>query len=201
MSRLRRLVIEKYADHYSRVNIPTHSTTLPTKILRGMQANYGDLIRSLPPGSQVLDLGCGVGFLLFWLSQQPGIIPIGVDSSITQVKVARENVPGVEIISEDGLEYLRKNTGRFKGIFCIDLLEHIPGDDLCLEWVEAARDALQPGGFFYCRCPNAANLTGNYSRYMDLTHERIFAGGFRATRLSGYPPSRCFSKRSYPLGG
>ena len=74
----------------------------------------------------------------------------------------------------DGLEYLRSNRDSFDGIFCTDVLEHIPGTANCIEWVQAAHNALRPGGFFVCRCPNAANLTAGFSRYIDLTHERSF---------------------------
>ena len=103
-----------------------------------------------------------------------GVTPVGVDASPTQLEIARRAFPDLEITCSDGLEYLRANPESFDGIFCTDVLEHVPGTVNCIEWVQAARAALRPGGFFVCRCPNGANLTAGFSRYIDLTHERSF---------------------------
>ena len=174
MSRLRRILAERYAEHYARVNYSVDPREVKRRLLKGMQRTYGRLVASLSAGSRVLDLGCGTGILLYWLSKRPGVVPAGVDNSPSQVELARSVLPGVDIHCADGLDYLRKNPDGFSGIFCTDVLEHIPSRDLCLEWVEAARAALRPGGFFFWRVPNAANLTAAYSRHMDLSHERIF---------------------------
>jgi SAM-dependent methyltransferase len=158
--------------------------------LRALRRTFGPLTAPLPTGSRVLDLGCGTGCLLNWLARQGNIVPVGVDSSRKQVAAARTAMPEVEIHCEDGLAYLHNHPATFAGIFCFDVLEHIVGDDLLLEWVERARDGLLPGGFFCCRVPNAANLFGGYSRYVDITHERGFTSAsafqlFRAAGLSG----------------
>ena len=174
MSRLRDLLIEQYAHHYSRVNISVDPNRDRGRTWRDMKLMYGPLVESLSPGNAVLDLGCGTGILLDWLSSHPSITAIGVDSSPSQAESVRRMLPDVNISCQDGLEYLRDHSRSFAGIFCLDVLEHLHEDDACLDWVEAARLALVPGGFFVCRTPNAANLTGAYSRYMDLTHERVF---------------------------
>ncbi len=176
MSELRRRATESYLRHYQRVNTRrgVEPQTFRSGYAEGMQLMLGDLLASLEPGSRVLDLGCGTGIFLHWLSRQSHIIPVGVDSSSSQVEVVWKGLPNVEIYCQDGLECLRENPDTFGAIFCIDTLEHLPELDLCLEWVEAACSALLPGGFFYCRVPNAANLAASYSRYMDITHARIF---------------------------
>lgn len=193
MSRLYDTLIEKYAEHYKRINVDVESAKLPVKSFKNMQLMYGDLISQVPRQSKILDVGCGTGLLLSWLAAQKDIVPIGIDSSITQIAIARSRLPEIEILCGDGLDYLRQNPATFAGIFCTDVLEHIPGEDMCLTWVEAAHMALQPGGFFFCRVPNAANLTGTYSRYIDLTHQRSFtstsllqllqAGGLQHCRI------------------
>ena len=192
MSRIRRVLTDRYADHYARVNAELNPESYVGRSVKDMELMYGSLISSLPAGSKVLDLGCGTGLLLHWLSQQPGIIPVGVDSSISQVEHAKQTLPDVDIFREDGLKYLQTHPDTFAGIFCLDVLEHIPEEDL-LEWVETARSALQAGGFLFCRAPNAANLAGNYGRYIDLTHQRSFTSasmvqlfetaGFRKCRI------------------
>lgn len=173
MSRLHDKLIEHYAEHYARVNVEIDPSQREDHF-SSLKATYGDLVRSLPAGSRLLDLGCGTGLALRWFARQPGIAAMGVDSSPSQVAVAHRALPDVDVVCEDGLSFLRRHPNTFNAIFCFDVLEHIPGDDLCLEWVEAARAALVGGGFFVCRMPNAANLTGAYGRYIDLTHQRAF---------------------------
>ena len=202
MSRIRSVLIDRYTEHYARVNAELNPESHLERNSKDMELLYGSLISSLPTGSRVLDLGCGTGLLLHWLSQQPTIIPVGVDSSISQVARAKQTLPNVDISLGDGLEYLQKHPQTFAGIFCLDVLEHLPEEDL-LGWVEAARSALQAGGFFFCRAPNAANLAGNYGRYIDLTHQRSFTSasmvqlfetaGFRKCRIVPIRSARIMS--------
>jgi 2-polyprenyl-3-methyl-5-hydroxy-6-metoxy-1,4-benzoquinol methylase len=176
MSRLHDILIRRYSEHFERVNAGTGTDPRNFSPLaaREMELMYGALLSSLPDGSRVLDLGCGTGFLLRWLARQERITAVGVDQSESQVEILRRTLPGVEVALEDGLAYLRAHPATFGGIFCLDVLEHIAGDDGLLQWVEAAAAALQERGFFFCRMPNAANLASGYGRYMDLTHQRSF---------------------------
>ena len=173
MSRLREKLIDQYADHYARVNADINPTLMRPRTFDMYQRTFGPALAGLPQGARVLDAGCGTGFLLYWLSKQPGLVPVGADSSASQIEVLRRHLPSVEVHCADGLEFMRQHRGEYHAIFCTDLLEHIPGDGL-LDWVETAREALAPGGVFVCRVPNAAHLTAAHTMYLDLTHERCF---------------------------
>ncbi len=201
MSRLRRMALENYDEHYARVNaggIPSG----PGRP-RALELMYGDLINGLPEGSRVLDLGCGSGAFLQWLASHAGIRAVGVDVCENQVAYARRQVPEAEVLCVEGLEYLRQSPGPFGGIFCIDMLEHLPDLDDCLECVEEAWKALEPGGFFCCRTPNAASLLGSYGRYMDLTHERVFTSTslLQLMHLGGFTEAKVLSFRAPHLSG
>jgi 2-polyprenyl-3-methyl-5-hydroxy-6-metoxy-1,4-benzoquinol methylase len=174
MSQLREQLVTDYAEHFSRLNATLDVRRMSPSDFRMHDLTFGPVLNAVPRPAKILDLGCGVGFLLNWLSRQPGVTPVGVDASPTQLEIARKAFPDLDITLSDGLEYLRSHPDSFDGIFCTDVLEHIPGTDNCIEWVRTARLALRPGGFFACRGPNAANLTGGFSRYIDLTHERSF---------------------------
>lgn len=199
MSSLHDNLIENYAEHYAQVN---NDNIDPTKIdpymLNNMESTYGCLLSSLPEGSKILDLGCGTGFLLKWLSMHPKIVPVGVDGSPTQVAIAQDKLSDIDIICADGLEFLRSYQSTFAGIFCIDVLEHMIDDDTCLEWVQAAKDSLIPGGFFCCRTPNAASMISTYCRYMDMTHKRSFSSHsmLQLLRAAGLKDNRILPVRS-----
>lgn len=178
MSRFSDKLLYSYAAHYQRGNAyGVDPRAVPDRLRRMNEATFGRFIdRRLAPGAAVLDLGCGTGLLLGWLSSRPGLRLFGVDASESQVAIAKTCLPHVSVECNDGLRYLEAREGSFDAIFCLDVLEHLDSDVL-LDWVEAARRALRPAGFLLCRGPNAANLTAPYARYMDLTHHRCFTYG------------------------
>ena len=146
MSELRRRLVSSYAIHYQRLNSDLQSAGLDSRSMGYMEATYGPLIRALSEESVVLDLGCGTGALLEWLRTKPHVIPVGVDASESQIAVVRKRMPEVAVELSDGLEFLEKQPNRFAGIFCTDVLEHIPGDDGLLGWVEPRRGLSNPEG-------------------------------------------------------
>ncbi len=175
MSRVNDKLIKHYYSHYARINTKDiNAVVVSSRDSQNLKLMYESLLRSVPDDGTVLDLGCGTGNLLAWLVNQHNFRIMGVDASASQIEVARQNLPNVPLICADGLEFLRNRHNEFSGIICNDVLEHLPNLELCVDWLEAAYEALCPGGFFFCRVPNASNLFGNYSRYMDLTHERCF---------------------------
>lgn len=203
MIKLRDQLIENYADHYTRVNDHIDPRRLAPSRARHMKLMYHEFVSRLPQGSRVLDLGCGSGMLVSWLSAYPNLEPEGVDESVSQIRVARQALPNTRIACRDGLQFLREHPETFHGIFCTDVLEHIPGKDRCFEWVASARAALVPGGFFLCRMPNAASLLGSYSRYRDLTHECSFTSTsvLQLLESAGLDNCRIVPIRVASLGG
>ncbi len=174
MNRLQERCVKAYSEHYTRMNPSIDPREQSARSLKCMDRTYGEYTNSLAPNSKVLDLGCGTGFLLHWLSSRPNVVPVGVDASPGQIDVAQSALPEIETHCDDGLAFLKSHPASFAGVFCSDVLEHVPSEDLLLEWMEAVRASLLPGGFFCIRVPNAANLFGCYSRYMDMTHARVF---------------------------
>lgn len=192
MSRLREQLFETYNAHYQRVNKHRMNQTVPAKVRRGIERTLGPVLAGLAPGARVLDLGCGTGALLWCLKRMGDFELVGVDVSPEQIDVARQWLPTAELVCADGISYLKEHPGAFDAILSTDVIEHLP-DDVLLDFMESAYAALRPNGLLCCRTPNAANLTGTYSRYMDLTHIRSFTdsslrqlydvGGFEDCRL------------------
>jgi len=73
-------------------------------------------ISMLPPGSRVLDVGCGTGIPVSEMLSEAGLQVVGCDISPRMIEFAQERVKGSFIVS-DMLEY--KPEGKFAGVFII----------------------------------------------------------------------------------
>lgn len=174
MGTLHEAAIRDYTDHFAHMNATLDATRAAERTYRNMELMYGSLMERLHPGQAVVDLGCGVGFSLYWLARRPALRIIGVDASERQLELARRAVPQAELLRADVLDYLRDKRSAFGALICMDVLEHLETDDQCFQLLESAHRALQPGGFLICRVPNAANVLGTFHRHIDITHHRIF---------------------------
>jgi 2-polyprenyl-3-methyl-5-hydroxy-6-metoxy-1,4-benzoquinol methylase len=173
MDRLRYILTQHYLEHYRHTNPTVDPRRLTPGQRRSWQRAWNRVLERAPAEGPIADIGCGTGFLIGWLVQQQSRPVIGVDLAPSQLEVARQAIPEVEIHCGDGLAFLRANPRRFSVIFCTDVIEHLENDEL-VDWVHAVHEALVPGGAWCCRTPNAANLFAAYSRDVDLTHVRLF---------------------------
>lgn len=180
--RLNKVLIDNYHQHYAKVNRAFDAEHLRW-YARYAEANLGHLIRGMPAeGGKVLDLGCGAGLLLSWLTTFPTITAVGLDGSPGQLAEAKKLSPSAELHDADALTFLRERPQTFRGIVCSDFIEHLP-DGMLFDVICAAHEALLPGGFLWVRVPNAACLLGTYTRYMNLTHYQSFTSASLAELL------------------
>jgi len=143
------------------------------------EASMREPLSALPSSSRILDIGCGVGFLLFWLERSNGdrFQLTGVDVSPAQLSLARKYLPNrVMLIEQDAANFLGNKQRAFDAVFCTDILEHVESDNELLELMELIKNSLEPSGMVICQVPNMANLTSLQLRYIDLTHTRGFTG-------------------------
>jgi O-antigen chain-terminating methyltransferase len=117
---------------------------------------------------QVLDLGCGRGEFLELLQEEE--IPVrGIDLSAECVALCRAK--GLDAEVADLFSYLDALTdGALDGIFCAQVIEHLPPASLP-EMLRLAAAKLAPGGLLAVETPNPeclAILTSHF--YLDPTH-------------------------------
>ncbi len=128
----------------------------------------------LPEDKQavILDIGCGRGRLLRFLSEQGYTHVTGLDVSPEQVRRAQKLHP--DVIQADALEYLNENKGRFDCIIAIDIIEHFRKDEV-MGFLDVCHQALRPEGRLIIQTPNANSPWGLPVRYGDFTHEICFS--------------------------
>ena len=163
--------------------------------IRRRQTEYLDLFRSGP----VLDVGCGRGEFLE-LCREAGIEARGIDTDAGMVARCRE--AGLAVEPADALGHLAGlPDDTLGGIFCAQVIEHLPADAL-VALVRLAHAKLRPGGRLLCETPNPACLTVfSGAFYVDLTHIKpihpeaarflLEAAGFRDVEIrpvNPYPP-------------
>ena len=120
----------------------------------------------------------------------------GVDISPEQVSLARPDEAG-RIRLGDYRDVLRGHPGRYAAVAAMDFLEHLTKDE-ALQTFDHVIEALQPGGVFVARVPNAVSPLGGHIQYGDFTHETLFtkssirqlaaAAGFDAVTALPCPP-------------
>ena len=130
---------------------------------------YVDLLPG-PVQGEVLDIGCGWGYLLEALGQR-GMACHGIDISAEQVAAARAGGVGAEHVP-DTLAWLREQMAggrRWAAIFLLDVIEHLAPEQQ-IELVALLAQALVPGGRLVLRNPNPDSVVGLRMMYIDFTH-------------------------------
>src|SRR5258708_24035038 len=117
MSTLHDAAIRQYTEQYGRVNpAGLDATKVAPRTYRNMELMYGSGVDRLTPGSVVVDIGCGAGFFLRWLSKRPGLRLLGVDACEGQADCARRAAPQAEIVVQDALTFLENKSSVFGGV-------------------------------------------------------------------------------------
>jgi O-antigen chain-terminating methyltransferase len=115
----------------------------------------------------VLDIGCGRGEFLE-LMREIGVPARGIELSPESVAMCRAK--GIEVEQADLFEYLPGR--KFDGIFCAQVVEHLPPERIP-EFVRLAATALERDGILVVETPNPECLAIFASHfYIDPTHTR-----------------------------
>lgn len=181
-----------YFEHYARVN------DLSPEGRASYWPMYDRLLSAVLPldkSAPILDVGCGAGLLLEWLSKQKGYsCAVGIDIDPGQVRFAKELGVNAELVT-DASEWLSQQRS-FDLVVMSDVLEHAPSPmDMAL--LSDIRSHVSPSGVLYLKVPNAnSSFAGRY-RYIDSTHQRSYTedslthdlscAGFDRIRVSAEP--------------
>ncbi|KAJ7722562.1 S-adenosyl-L-methionine-dependent methyltransferase [Mycena maculata] len=108
--------------------------------------NYiADLVKKLPAGANVLELGCGAGVPATQVLIEHGLNVTGNDISAAQIALAREHVPKARLIQGDmlTLDFAPRSFDAVLGFYSIF---HLLKEEQAL-MIENIRGWLKPGGW------------------------------------------------------
>lgn len=122
--------------------------------------------RTLPPGTEILDLGCGHGYPVSQALSDEGFVIYGVDASATLITAFRERFPQAhtECAAVEDSEFFWRT---FNAVVAWGLMFLLPPDTQTTLIGKVAK-ALNPGGKFLFTFPHEAatwsdSLTGRIS--------------------------------------
>jgi SAM-dependent methyltransferase/glycosyltransferase involved in cell wall biosynthesis len=118
-----------------------------------------DQIRQLPPGSCVLEYGCGPGHVIAPLAKEfPHITFVGFDHSAAALDVVRAGILEHKI---DNLIVRDGPFAQFDAVLCTEVLEHVTEPWEMLERIESY---VKPGGKVIVTCPRGPWEPKSYQR-------------------------------------
>jgi SAM-dependent methyltransferase len=139
--------------------------------------------RGVAKAGSVLDLGCGDGTTMHWLSPFAGRL-YGSDYNAVRLARARKRFPEANLFLANILDYPAEDNS-FDVVFFNHVIEHIPDDERAL--AEAYR-ILAPGGFMILGTPNEGSWWWQlaYKRAPDILastdHVHFYTGETIAAR-------------------
>jgi len=102
-------------------------------------------LKDIRPGSEVLDVGCGIGFWVHQLCAQ-GAAVTACDLTARAVELTRQRIGLFNLqaeVSEGNAEALPYETGRFDHVNCQGVIHHTPDTEACIAEFQRV---LRPGG-------------------------------------------------------
>jgi SAM-dependent methyltransferase len=103
-------------------------------------------------GKDVLDLGCGGGFMAHAFARL-GARAAGIDISQNSIDYARKHFPRCDFYCES-LATFRARGRKFDFVFSSEVIEHLPGP---AEFMETVAAVTRPGGYVYVSAPDAGH--------------------------------------------
>jgi 2-polyprenyl-3-methyl-5-hydroxy-6-metoxy-1,4-benzoquinol methylase len=136
-----------------------------------------EILGSLPPGSRVLDAGCGCGNVSMPFTGRHEIY--GVDAQPEAIEYCLKNCRGTYYVSE--LEKLPFAEGFFDCILCMDTIEHLEKPEISLA---EFRRTLKKGGLCVVATINYGNILWPL---LENTWHRFFGGACKPYKKSVHP--------------
>ena len=158
------------------------------------QKYYSTLLPYLPQDRNisVVDVGCGYGNFLYFLSQEGYQQYHGIDFDSNQVELAKKL--GLNANTGDWKEVCE--TKQLGLITALDFLEHLSKEEM-IPFLESCCKALNFDGKLVLRVPNAAGFFSATDYFNDLTHEWAFtpASIEALLGLCGFKDINCLNDR------
>ena len=150
----------------------------PDDIERGYSTFYrfyrNNYLKYLPGNTdaKILVISCGPGYFMNLLKKHGYTNILGIDSTATQVKLAREHGHNCEVA--EAFPYLEAQVEEYDLIFCEQELNHLTKEEI-MEFMDLCMNSMKPGGILVTHALNGANpVTGAEALAQNFDHYNTF---------------------------
>ncbi len=171
-------LLKHYFNSYYKNHLPKSESEW-SKVLDTININMSKYFNVLEKDANILDAGCGVGYLEQYLIKDGFKNIHAIDISQEQIEIAKKlmnengiNYEGkVKFRNTDIFEELNQTNIKYDIISLIDVLEHFKKYE-AFEILELAYTALKKSGTILIRVPNMEDpIHASPNFYLDFTHE------------------------------
>lgn len=157
-----------YSYHYAQYDLDYENNSYHYEMV------IREIEEHLQKEDQILDVGCTNGKLVYSLNKLDYKNVLGIDLNMSHdlVKIGIKKGLNLKVVKSLNL-FLNNNKNKFKVIFLIDVLEHIPINGQ-IELLELIRESLKQNGILIIQVPNANSIISSRMRYIDWTHKLSF---------------------------
>lgn len=153
-------------------------------------------LRSLQPGSRVLEVGCGLGTFV-QAALRAGLDIRGIERSPRAVQVAKSRGLPVEVATLESIA--EAAPASFDAICAFQVLEHVTDP---LQFAALCKHALRPGGLLIIGVPNADGYLRHFDGVMDMPPHHMLRWNSSSLRgLGGLADLALVTLCEEPLAG
>ncbi|MBK6750918.1 MAG: class I SAM-dependent methyltransferase [Pyrinomonadaceae bacterium] len=165
-----------------------------------LAVNYSDLL----PGdrsARILDIGCGSGRFLEYLSGLGFTQLTGVDIDEGSIAGVREKLGIRAEVINDVAGFLNEESEKYELIIAKDVIYYFSNETL-IPYLKAIRTGLSPGGILIVEVFNGAPMTGSYIKNKDYPINFVFTEHSLRSALqdAGFQVDKLFGTRSIRKG-
>lgn len=166
----RKTFYDSYVSTFKTEHLDTDPRVRKDALL-GIKHRFGPIFKDCKHDLSILEIGCGPGYLMEYLTNFGFKDVVGIDLSEEQINVARSR--GLNAKNADAIDYLSEITNKYDIIIAIDFIEHLHREEI-LELFRYVQLALRTDGMIVIQTPNGEGLFPQHVIYGDLTHSTIF---------------------------
>ncbi len=170
MKDIRKQLYDQYVSKFKTVQLQRDERRLK-EYWSWCRFKYFPVLKHLNPQDPILELGCGPGYILEFLTNQGFKNVEGIDVSQEQIRLAHSR--GLHAKVADAFQFLSAKKQRYSAIVALDFVEHFTKQEL-LKLFPLIFRALRKGGVLLLQTPNGQGLFPGQVIYGDLTHQTIF---------------------------
>ena len=141
----------RYAEYAHEIKKQTH----PLKYLESQEECYWAIAEALRKSArsaqaQILEVGCGLGYLTYALRRSGYLNVLGIDLSASAIAAARSRYGDYYQVADVAV-FSTESPQTFDAIVVSEVIEHLESPIIFLR---ALRASLKPNGFLICTTPN-----------------------------------------------